>query len=184
MENRDGFGRWSLPDQREQVVPQQVLGGLPDAGKMEENLLYRKKWCRTVLGFLIDKLGKSQGLEIFLQVVDEQHHLAHFDSIEKDLMEWIKVLSAVDFTEIDILLIAQFGRGLLSKLERKSGEVELIKGRGEIATDDEYRLILSYIDEKTRLLERMPPSEKTSTEKSQTYKRELNALYALLLTYK
>ena len=111
------------------------------------DLVYQKNWCKTILRFMTGKFGESKGLGIFMEIVDQQKTGAHFKSLVTDLLEWMKVLSAADFAELDLLLIRGFGQGLYSQLKDLKNEISVIRSRGYIINEDEYRLVLSYLDQ-------------------------------------
>lgn len=137
-------------------------GDLQDASRAlivtyspEKELEMQKSWCKTILEFLIRKLGKSQGLEVFLDVVEEQRFPSHFKSIRHDLIQWIMVLSIIDFRDLNRQLIKRFGTGLHTSLKQGKYNLKSIMDRGVIANDEEYRFVLSYLDERVHGTVRM-----------------------------
>lgn len=163
---------------------------------MINDLHLQKSWCKTVLQFMIDKFGKSQGLGIIMEVVEAQCNTNYFESIKKDLLLWSEVLSAEDFNKLDKLLIRRFQKGFFEQLQQQGRSIKHIQQSRRVDNDDEYRLVLSYINFRSYEIGRMENSltDRKGNQKATVkfakydqlpihFKQELKDLYALLLTY-
>jgi hypothetical protein len=90
--------------------------------------------------------------------------------VRRDLTEWVRGLSGGEVAKLDALLRAQFGEGLTDEAKAQRKEVQNIVRRGCIETDDEYRLLVSYLDEIYR-----DPSRKEEVEAINALLRDRDA---------
>jgi hypothetical protein len=112
-------------------------------------------WCRIVIRFkTADRPGRSPAeaaidseYEKVLDATLARSDLRGLKMLRRDLTEWARGLPHRYVAELDALLRAQFGEGLTEEAKAQRKEVQDIVRRGYIETNDEYRLLVSYMDE-------------------------------------
>lgn len=117
----------------------------------KEKLEFEKIWCDTILDFLIDNMSETIVFRMYKERIDESYQrkrLGDFRFYITDLMELVNnVISGKKLRMLDCLLVEQLGVGLRWQYEKIRKKIQLIKKKGELENEDEYRLILAYIDQ-------------------------------------
>lgn len=107
------------------------------------------QWCRAIAEFLTSEPRLPEG-QAFLDAIDkavEQGNARGLKMAERDLAAWARSISPERQEELERTLVARFGRGLQQELNDELREIQQIVARGKIATPDEYRLVVSRLDE-------------------------------------
>jgi hypothetical protein len=119
--------------------------------KLEVELKYKKEWCLTILNFMLEKYGNTTlFLNQMKEVVNEIYNTRNYRGMGycyKDINEWAKSLPLSDVQKLDSALKDKFGEGLQKQHEKDNTKIDSIIKIGRIANEDEYRLILNYVDE-------------------------------------
>ena len=101
------------------------------------------------MNFMTSKYGE-QGFSEFILVIQEtfrKQNLRGFRYIFKDTNEWANGLPKSDLDELNELLQRKFGENLLKQSQRNLSKINRIVKKGKINNEDEYRLLLSRVDE-------------------------------------
>ncbi len=119
--------------------------------KLKIELEYKKEWCLVILNFMLEKSGDTTlFLNQMKEVVNETYDTGNYRGMGycyKDINEWAKGLPVSDVQELNILLKDKFGEDLQKQHEKDNTKIDSIIKIGRIANEDEYRLILNYVDE-------------------------------------
>ena len=118
--------------------------------KNSDELNFLAEWSRVILAFIGEITSEPGLLRSFEAGVDrsvERRDLRGLRMMSKDLTEWARSLSVRDQEKLDQLLRARFGHGLSEAAEDARGEINRILRRGQIDTQDEYRLLMSRAEE-------------------------------------
>ncbi|MCL4684864.1 hypothetical protein KJ059_08940 [Myxococcota bacterium] len=109
-----------------------------------------RDWCIAILQFMA-QVDPSSGVfahaEQATEAAFQRGDLRGLKMVARDVREWATALSPADQQRLDEVLREQFGRGLTEEAEGLRAEVGRILRRGQIDTQDEYRLLLSRADE-------------------------------------
>lgn len=104
----------------------------------------------TILEFMISKYGNMQGFimtkEIFNRVVN-QNNIAGLRHMFNDLIEWAKGMRITEIEELNQLLKQKFNADLKDVSKQTSKRIVKIIQKGKITTEDEFRIMISYVDE-------------------------------------
>jgi hypothetical protein len=119
-----------------------------DSITIDMNLL--GEWCREVLQYL-GAHGDQQTKEVCRQMAEvvnrESRNPKAMKSIARDLEEWTRALPQKEIAELDTLLRANLDVGLKEAQRNRTKAVAGILQRNSIKTEEEYRLLLSHVDE-------------------------------------
>jgi len=118
--------------------------------KQQKELDYLKEWCLMILNFMISKNNNTpiitQTKDVILETYNSQN-IKGLRYCNKDIIEWAKGLPHSDFVELKKLLQDTFGEDLIKNANRDFSEIQQVVKKGKISTEDEYRLLLSWVDE-------------------------------------
>jgi len=118
--------------------------------KQQKELDYIKEWCLMILNFMISKNSNihiiTQTKDIILETYNSQN-IKGLRYCNKDIIEWAKGLPQSDFVELNKLLQDKFGEDLGKNANRDLSKISQVIKKGKISSDDEYRLLLSRVDE-------------------------------------
>jgi len=118
----------------------------------EADLKQLQDWCATVVGFIKANAGPQFKpiaviLELAISEEYEKASLRGLKQINDDLRAWAKGFSPKQQRELDELLHASVGRGLMEGQRLFERQVNAILKRGRIKSEDEARLLLERADE-------------------------------------
>jgi hypothetical protein len=125
------------------------------AGSAEE-LASLAEFCRTIVGFLAElerdhpNAATSAMSSRMLSIIDAavaRRDLRGLKMVRSDMVEWGSSLSRDDVVKLDERLRSKLGRGLADEAETNRKRVEDVLKRGRIESDDEYDLLLKWMDE-------------------------------------
>lgn len=118
--------------------------------KQQKELDYIKEWCLMILNFMISKNSNihiiTQTKDIILETYNSQN-IKGLRYCNKDIIEWAKGLPKSDLVELNKLLQDKFGEDLGKNANRDLSKISQVIKKGKISSDDEYRLLLSRVDE-------------------------------------
>jgi hypothetical protein len=109
-----------------------------------------KEWCLTILNFMTSKNSNMPIINQTKDVVVETYNNQNIKGLRycnKDINEWAKSLSQSDLDELNNLLRNKFGEDLVKDSSKILTKIKQIVKNGKIANEDEYRLLLSRVDE-------------------------------------
>lgn len=118
--------------------------------KQLKELTHINDWCLTILNFMIAKYEEGLGPKMFIEVINDAYqkqNLKGLRCIYNDTNEWAKGLPQTDLDELNKLLKNRFGVDLLKQIHRDLDKITEIIKKGNISNEDEYRLLLSRVDE-------------------------------------
>ncbi len=118
--------------------------------KQQQELEHIKDWCITIIDFIIKKGGVPIVMTEIKRVVNNSYakkNLRGLRTCSKDLNEWAKGFSDSDVSELNILLTEKCGENLTNETKKTSGKIKQIIKRGKINNENEYRTLLSKVDE-------------------------------------
>lgn len=120
------------------------------SSQREAEMKELRDWCIVILQFM-SQLDPSSGLyaqgEQAIKAAFQRGNHRGLKMVASDVREWATALSPAYRQRLDQNLRARFGRGLIEKADESRGEVERILRRGQIDTQDEYRLLMSRVEE-------------------------------------
>jgi hypothetical protein len=118
---------------------------------IQEQLDCQKEWCNTVLKFIeMKEGGNAAGYKIYTDYVNKfylEKKLEPLKCLVAELIEGVSGMSESKIQELDRTLIEQFGTGIKSQQKKSYKKVQSIIKKGKITNEDEYRLVLDYIDQ-------------------------------------
>ncbi len=118
--------------------------------KQLKELEHIKEWCLTIIDFMTLHYGKSQVFKQYLDIIIDGYqnqNLSGLKYIYRDTNEWAKGISRTDLDELNKLLHDKFGESLVKKNNENLSEIKKVVKKGKISNEDEYRLLLSRVDE-------------------------------------
>ena len=118
--------------------------------KQISEISHIKEWCLAILNFMVSKNGETPGLKMFTElVIDiyEKQNLKGLRYVKKDINEWANGLPQPDLEELNKLLKNNFKQDLQNQSNRDLAKITRIIKTGRIINEDEYRLLLSRVDE-------------------------------------
>ena len=117
----------------------------------KEKLEFEKIWCDIILDFLIYNMSETIEFRMYKERIDESYQkkrLSDFKFYITDLMGLVNnTISEEKLRMLDCLLVEQLGVGIRWQYEKIQKNIQLIMKKGELKNEDEYRLILAYIDQ-------------------------------------
>lgn len=109
-----------------------------------------RDWCVVIIRFLAE-FDPSSGVfaqsEQAIEAAFQRGNFRGLKMVASDVREWTTALSPSDQQRLDQLLRSRLGRGLTEEAKEVSSEIDRILRRGQIDTQDEYRLLVSRADE-------------------------------------
>jgi len=118
--------------------------------KQIKELFHTKDWCLTILDFIISRNKHLPELNIFVELINnayDEQNLRGMRYVIKDINEWAKGMPQSDFVDLNTILQDKFGEDLIISANRDFSKVNQVIRKGKISSDDEYRLLLSRVDE-------------------------------------
>jgi len=106
------------------------------------------RWCLAVTAYLAT-LSDDPAIDDFSNLVKaalQASSVTRLKSLKRDLTEWGRGLSAEQQRGLDAALRAQTGASFSEAERTDDGLVDKILARGQIRTDDEYRLVSEWLD--------------------------------------
>jgi hypothetical protein len=122
----------------------------PKSQPTQAELVQQAEWCRSVVRFVANGNGATSlvfGIENVIEMTLSRGDARGLKMVRRDLLEYVKGLPLADVAKLDASLRTQFGEGLVEVSEMLSKRVAAILRRGSILSDDEYRLLLSRVEE-------------------------------------
>jgi hypothetical protein len=118
--------------------------------KQQVELDYIKEWCLAILNFMISKNSNTpiitQTKDVILETYNGQN-IKVLRYCKRDVNEWAKGMPQSDFVELNKLLQDKFGEDLIKNANRDLSKISQVIKKGKISSEDEYRLLLSRVDE-------------------------------------
>jgi hypothetical protein len=118
--------------------------------KQQKELDYMKEWCLTILNFMISRNSNTpiitQTKNVILETYNS-HNIKGLRYCNKDITEWAKGLNQSDFVELNKFLHDKFGEDLVKNDNRDLSKINQVIKKRKISCEDEYRLLLSRVDE-------------------------------------
>ena len=111
-------------------------------------------WSNAVLDYLLmHEPGSitSRGMKSLLPKIIEDGDLREMKYLFGDLLEFVGLLPPEYQVELDKYLREEIDRGLFDEIRSKNKRIALIIRRGEVADDDEYRLLLERFNDTTKI---------------------------------
>lgn len=109
-----------------------------------------KDWCLTILIFITDKSNNNPIINQMKDVIINSYNNQNIKELincKSDIIEWIKGFSQNDTEELNNLLRDKFGNDLVIESNNIIRKIKYIIKKGKITNDNEYRLLLSRVDE-------------------------------------
>jgi hypothetical protein len=105
------------------------------------------RWCLSVTDYLAT-LGNDPSIGDFVDIVNaalKAGRIAQLNSIKRDLTEWARGLTPEQQRGLDRALQSQTGSSLGDEDNADQELVDKVLARGEIHTDNEYRLMNEWM---------------------------------------
>ena len=119
--------------------------------KQLNELTHIKEWCLTIIEFLIShNQATSTSRNMFVDVINDafqKQNLKGLRYVYNDINEWAKGILQSDLEELNMLLQNKFGEDLNKQMHRDLIKIAKILKKGNVSNEDEYRLLLSRVDE-------------------------------------
>jgi hypothetical protein len=102
-----------------------------------------RDWCVAILHAIgqFDPTGSYSQAEQGVEAAFQRGDLRGLKMVARDVQEWATALSPADQQKLDQALRSRFGHGLAERADDAYREVAQILKRGQIDTQDEYRLL-------------------------------------------
>ena len=116
----------------------------------QKELVRLKEQCLTILNFMIEKNGELPLFDQFKNIIHEtfeKKNISGLKYLSKDIIEWAKGLSQIDFASLQELLIKKFGTNMSQSDDKIIIEINRILKRGKINNKEEYNLLLEEVEE-------------------------------------
>jgi hypothetical protein len=113
-------------------------------------LAYIKDWCLTIMDFIFSKSDQPLILAVFNDAINngyDTQNLRGMRYVYRDTSEWGRGLSLRDIEELNKILYEKFGEDLNTCSKRDLSKINKIIKKGKIANENEFRIVLSRIDE-------------------------------------
>ena len=112
-----------------------------------------KDWCLTIVDFMIGKDGAHFSFTSFKDIINDTYNIQNLRGLQgmrcvySDTNEWARDLLPLEKTELNKILYDKFGEDLSTCSGRDVQKIKRIVRKGKIATENEYRLVQSRVDE-------------------------------------
>jgi len=115
----------------------------------EEELLFIKDWCLTIVEYL-DSISGTNYIHIFRRGITkgyEEKNLRGMRLALKDSTQMALDMNSQNIDKLNILLKEKFGKDLYDQSGKTQKEINKIIKRGKILNSDEFRLLKEKIEE-------------------------------------
>lgn len=124
------------------------MGNKVDLKQLE--LFFIKEWCLTIMEFMMSYYKKKEIFEEFVDIVKNsffKQDLRGIKYLYNDTNEWIKDLPDSEVKKLNQILYDKFKVDLQCQNNKDIKKIRQIVKRGKISNEDEYRLLLSRVED-------------------------------------
>lgn len=109
-----------------------------------------RKWCTVVTDFIASLLEDKSLIKDQYGIIDslfQKRDKKGFETVFNDLNEWALSLSQDNISNLNLILINSFGKGLHEVNKKSMRKIENIIKRGLIKNENEFRIIEHRVNE-------------------------------------